>query len=45
MIQLEQRIFALNRLGEFLRNIDSNDPNYDSLFDVISKAKTVNGLQ
>ena len=43
MIQLEQRIFALNRLGEFLRNIDSNDPNYDSLFDVISKAKTVNG--
>jgi len=43
MIQLEQRIFALNRLGEFLRNIDSNDPNYDSLFDVISQAKTVNG--
>ncbi len=43
MIQLEQRIFALDRLGEFLRNINPNDSNYDSLFEVINRAKNVNG--
>ena len=43
MIQLEQRIFALDRLGEFLRNINPNDPNYDSLFEVINRAKNANG--
>lgn len=43
MIQLEQRILAFDRLGDFLRNINSEDPTYDHLFDTIDRAKSNNG--
>tara|TARA_B100000767_G_C19756493_1_gene533178 strand:- start:1396 stop:2427 length:1032 start_codon:yes stop_codon:yes gene_type:complete len=43
MIQLEQRIFAFNLLGDFLKNINNNNPEYNKLFDTISQAKNNNG--
>jgi len=43
MIQLEQRIFAFDRLGDFLRNINPEDPTYDRLFETIKHAKSKNG--
>ena len=43
MIQLEQRILAFDRLGDFLRNINPEDPTYDHLFDTIDLAKSNNG--
>ena len=39
MIQQEQRIIAFNRLGKFLREINPENPTYDSLFEVVYKAK------
>ena len=43
MIQLQQRISAFNRLGDFLRNINSENPDYKLLFDTVSRAKDNNG--
>ena len=43
MIQQEQRIIAFNRLGKFLREINPENPTYDSLFEVVYKAKDNNG--
>jgi len=43
MIQLQQRISAFNRLGDFLRNINSENSDYKSLFDTVSRAKDNNG--
>lgn len=42
MIQQEQRIIAFNRLGKFLREINPENPTYDSLFEVVYKAKDNN---
>jgi hypothetical protein len=43
MIQLQQRISAFDRLGDFLRNINSENSDYKSLFDTVSRAKDNNG--
>ena len=43
MIQLQQRISAFNRLGDFLRNINSENPDYKLLFETVSRAKDNNG--
>ncbi|MDO7570404.1 MAG: acyl-CoA reductase, partial [Flavobacteriaceae bacterium] len=43
MIQLQQRIFAFNRLGDFLRNINAENKDYNALFDTVSRAKDNNG--
>ncbi|MDG2491150.1 MAG: acyl-CoA reductase [Flavobacteriaceae bacterium] len=43
MIQQEQRIIAFNRLGKFLREINPENPTYNSLFEVVHKAKDNNG--
>ena len=43
MIQLEQRILAFDRLGDFLRKINPEDPTYDHLFDTTDRAKSNNG--
>lgn len=43
MTTLEQRIFAFDKLGNYLRNISSKDSEYDSLFQTIELAKQKNG--
>ena len=43
MIQLQQRISAFDRLGDFLRNINSENPDYKLLFETVSRAKDNNG--
>ena len=43
MIQLQHRIFAFNRLGVFLRNINAENKDYNALFDTVSRAKDNNG--
>ena len=43
MIQLQHRIFAFHRLGDFLRNINSENSDYKALFDTVSRAKDNNG--
>ncbi|MDO7602480.1 MAG: acyl-CoA reductase [Flavobacteriaceae bacterium] len=42
-MQLQQRISAFDRLGDFLRNINSENSDYKSLFDTVSRAKDNNG--
>lgn len=38
-----QRIVAFKKLGEYLRNINSSDPSYQGLYEVIRKSNQTNG--